>query len=237
MHSVTFILFLAGLGQKSILLYMLLCPNEKGPKTIWFSKVENKHQALTVQIYILWQKIWRFLFFCIKDLDGLFSLESGIFLFLRYCSLHSTVKQASLVLLGSGKTEWLFLGCFSLVCCRFERLARLHSDDQAAAAHWTVAWLWLWIINFGYTKLGGFLHENKKINFRKVKSIFDKVKGSGKPEFSHFVTSAFPWTWSLAKTILILYSQYWYSTTEVMLTGQLLSSSWIPGQLSSEECR
>ena len=55
------------------------------------------------------------------------------FSFLRYsyCSLHTTVKQASL--LGSGITEWLFLGCFSLVCCRFERLVRLRSNVRAAA--------------------------------------------------------------------------------------------------------
>ena len=54
------------------------------------------------------------------------------FSFLRYsyCSLHTTVKQAGL--LGSGITEWLFLGCFSLVCCRFERLARLRSNVRAA---------------------------------------------------------------------------------------------------------
>ena len=54
----TFVSFLAGLGQKLSVLYVLFSPKylmaHRLDSFIWFNKVDNRRLELTVLIYILW---------------------------------------------------------------------------------------------------------------------------------------------------------------------------------------
>ena len=49
---------LAGLGQRSSVLCMLVLPNSQSTSFNWFSKVDNKRKELTVLWYILWMQEW-----------------------------------------------------------------------------------------------------------------------------------------------------------------------------------
>ena len=80
-----------------------------------------------------------------KRSEGSFFLHKGPWLvifsrvrnfsFLRYsyCSYILRSSKSGLACLAQGKPSDFFWGCFSLVCCQFERLARLRSNVQAAA--------------------------------------------------------------------------------------------------------